>query len=114
MSHRDAVADGYCVELKGDAARLTDGLLDNLGHFVQMNVAGDYLAETVGDGDKGFVDISVTYTAGVQQGAVWRPLKTFFYCVASHIYIFLSVNCRPTGSGKLHHFNSKAGVNEEK
>jgi hypothetical protein len=66
MAHRDAVTDGYCVELEGDTARFADGLFDNLCHFVEMNVAWDYLAETVGDGDERFVDVGVAYATGVQ------------------------------------------------
>jgi hypothetical protein len=65
MAHRDSVADGYCVELKGHAARFSHGLLDNLRHLVEVDMAGDYLAKAVGDGNEWFVDISVADTAGV-------------------------------------------------
>jgi hypothetical protein len=87
VSHRNAVADGYGVELKWDATRLSDGLLDNLGHFVEVDVARDYFAETVGDTDEGLVDVSVADAYGVQQRPVRCPLKAPFYCVASHIYL---------------------------
>jgi hypothetical protein len=90
MAHRDSVADGYRVELKRHAARFSYGLLDNLRHLVEVNMAGDYLAKAVGDGDKWFVDVSVADAAGVKEPAVRRSLKTALYCVASH-FIFLSV-----------------------
>jgi hypothetical protein len=89
MAHRDTVADGYGIELEGHAACLTDGLLDNFCHLVEMDVAGNYLAETIDDADKGFVDVGVTYAAGVKQPPVRRPLKTRFYCITSH-FVFLS------------------------
>jgi hypothetical protein len=89
MAHRDSVADGYRVELKGHAARLTHGLFDNLGHLVEMDMAGNYLAKAVGDGNEWFVDVSIADTAGVKQPAVRRSLKTALYCVASHLFSFL-------------------------
>jgi hypothetical protein len=89
MAHRDSVADGYCVELKGHAARFSHGLFDNLRHLVEMDMAGDYLAKAVCDGDKWLVDVSVGYTAGVKQPAVRRSLKAALYCVASHLSSFL-------------------------
>jgi hypothetical protein len=95
MAHRDSVADGYRVELKRHAARFSHGLLDNLRHLVEMNMAGNYLAKTVGDGNEWFVDVSVGYTAGVQQPAVRRSLKTALYCVASHLFSFLQ-SCAQT------------------
>ena len=85
MPHSDTVADGYRVELKGHAACFTNGLLDNLGNLVEMDVARHYLAETVGYADKGFADVSVAYAHGVQQRAVRGTLKAAFYCIASHV-----------------------------
>jgi hypothetical protein len=79
VSHRDTVADGYGIELEWDAARIANRLFDNLGHPVEMDVAGDDFAETVGNGDKWLVNIGVSDTAGVQQGAMRRMLKTAFY-----------------------------------
>jgi len=84
MAHRDSVADGYCVELKRHAARFSYGLLDNLRHLVEVDMAGNYLAKAVGYGDKWLVDISIGYAAGVKQPAVRRSLKTALYFVASH------------------------------
>jgi hypothetical protein len=89
MAHRDSVADGYSIELERHAARLSYGLFDNLCHLVEMDMAGDYLAKAVGDGDEWLVDISIGYTAGVKQSAVRRSLKTALYCVASHLFSFL-------------------------
>jgi hypothetical protein len=66
MAHRDTVADGYRIELEGYPACLAHGLFDNLGHFVEMDVAGDDFAETIGDGDERFIDVGLTYSAGVQ------------------------------------------------
>jgi hypothetical protein len=99
MAHRYTVTYGYCVELERHAACLSNGLFDNLCHLVQMNVAGNYLAETVGDADEGFVDVSVANTAGVQQCPVRSPLETAFYCVASHICLPFFLNRRLTSSG---------------
>jgi hypothetical protein len=89
MSHRDSVADGYGIELEGHAARLAHGLLDNPGYFVEMNVAGNYLAKAVCDGYKWLFDISFGYAAGVKKPAVGRSLKTALYFVASHLSSFL-------------------------
>jgi hypothetical protein len=90
MAHRDSVADGDCVELKRHTARFSYGLFDNLRHLVEVDMAGNYLAKAVCDGDKWLVDISIGYAAGVKEPAVRRSLKTALYCVASH-FIFLSV-----------------------
>ena len=57
VAHGDAVADGDGVELEGHAAGVADGLFDHLGHLVQVHMAGHDLAEAVGDGDKGLVDV---------------------------------------------------------
>jgi hypothetical protein len=95
MSHRYPVADGYRVELKRHAARFSYGLFDDLRHLVEMDMAGDYLAKTVGDGNEWFVDIGVADTAGVKQPAVRRSLKTALYCVASHLFSFLQ-SCAQT------------------
>jgi hypothetical protein len=89
MSHRDSVAYCYCIELEGHAARLAHGLLDNPGYLVEMNVAGNYLAKAICDGDKGLVDIGFGYSAGVKKPAVGRSLKTALYFVASHLSSFL-------------------------
>jgi hypothetical protein len=89
MSHRDSVADGYGIELEGDAARLAHGLLDNPGHLVEMNVAWNYLAKAVCDGDEWLVDIGFGYAAGVKKAAMGRSLKTALYFIASHLSSFL-------------------------
>jgi hypothetical protein len=65
MAHSDSVADGYGIKLEGDAARLAHGLLDNLGHLVEMDVAGNDFAKAVCDGDEWLVDIGFGYAAGV-------------------------------------------------
>jgi len=49
-----------------------------------VHVAGDYLAETVGNADEGFVNVGVADAYGVQQRPVRRPLETFFNRIASH------------------------------
>jgi hypothetical protein len=86
MAHSDAVADCDGVEFKRDAAGLANGLLDEQGDLIKMDVARHYFAETVGDADERFVDVGVTEAAGVKQAAMRRSLKTFFYCIASHIW----------------------------
>jgi hypothetical protein len=110
MPHRNTVANGNRIELERYPARLANRLLDNLGHFVEMDVPGDYFAKTVGDGDKGLIDVGVAYSAGVQQSPVRRPLKTFLYCIACHIRlpfkrIYLKQSC---------YFNDRADGFEEK
>jgi hypothetical protein len=110
VPHRDTVADGDSIELEGDPARIANRLLDNLGNFIEMDVARDDFAETVGDGDEGLIDVGVAYSAGVKQSPVGRPLKTFLYCIACHIRlpfkrIYLKQSC---------YFNDRAGGFEEK
>jgi hypothetical protein len=84
MAHSDAVADGDGVEFKRDSTGLANGLLDDLGDLIKMDVTRHYFAETVGDADERFVDVGITEAAGVKQAAMRRSLKTFFYCVTSH------------------------------
>jgi hypothetical protein len=84
MAHSNPVTDRYGVKFKRGPARAADRGLDHLRNLVEVNVAGDYLAEAVGNTDKRLVDVGITETAGVQQSAMWRPLKTLFDCVALH------------------------------
>jgi hypothetical protein len=80
----NAITNCYGVEFKRDSAGLANGLLDEQGDLIKMDVARHYFAETVGDADERFVDVGVAEAAGVKQAAMRRSLKTFFYCVTSH------------------------------
>jgi hypothetical protein len=89
MPHRDSIADGYGIEFEGHAARLAHSLLDNLRNLVEMDVAGNYLAKAVCDGDEWLVHIGFGYAAGVKKTAVGGSLETALYFVASHLSSFL-------------------------
>jgi hypothetical protein len=82
MAHSDAVADSDGVEFKRYATGLSDGLLDNLGNFMEVDVAGDYVTVAVGNTDEGFIDVFIGQTAGTEQSPVRGTLKTFFYGIA--------------------------------
>jgi hypothetical protein len=84
MPHRNAVADRNRIEFKRDAAGLANGILDNLGDLVEVNMSGHYLAEAVGDSDKRLVDVGLSQAAGAKQAPVGRPLKAFFNRITSH------------------------------
>jgi hypothetical protein len=84
MPHRNAVADSYRIELERHAAGLTNGILDRPGDLIEMDMAWNYLAETVGDADKGLAHISRTDPAGMKQSPVWCSLKAFFNRITSH------------------------------
>jgi len=84
MAHRNPVADRYRVKFERRPACLTDSTFNNLCDFVQMNMARHYLAEAVGNADKGLVNIVVTKTAGMKQAPVRSPLEAFLDRIASH------------------------------
>ena len=69
---------------KGGPARPADGVLDHLGHLVEVNMARHNLAEAVGNADERLIDVGITQTAGAKQTAMRRPLKTLLDCVTFH------------------------------
>jgi len=70
-----------------------------------MDVAGDYLAEAVGDADERLIDIGVFKAAGAKQGAVRSPLETLFDCITFHNTV------SPIVVGKIIRKNQKLDFN---
>ena len=68
----------------GTPPAVADGLFDDLGHLVQVDMAGHDLAEAVGDADERLIDIGIAHAAGMEQSPVRRPLETLFDLVTSH------------------------------
>jgi hypothetical protein len=84
MAHGNAVADRYGVELERNTTGPADSILDNLGNFVEVYVAGDYLAETVGYSDKRPLDVAIVEAARIEQAPVWGSLKALLDGITSH------------------------------
>ncbi len=84
MAHSNAVADRYRIKFKRGPVGVANRVLDHLCNLIEMNVAGDYLSEAVGDADDGLVDVGVFKAAGVKQGTVRGPLETLFDCITFH------------------------------
>ena len=84
MAHRNAVADGYSIKLKGDSARFANCLLDHLCYLIEVNVTGHNLTEAVCNTDKRLFHIQITDTAGMKKCAVRRTLKSFLDHIAFH------------------------------
>jgi hypothetical protein len=84
MAHSNTVADRNCVELKRRSARLADGIFDSQSNLIEVDMPRHYLTETIGNTDEWFVDVGIAKTAGVEQAAMRRSLKTFFYRITSH------------------------------
>jgi hypothetical protein len=87
MAHCDAIADRYRIKFERRPACLADCLFDNLSHLIQVNVTRHYLAEAVGNTDERLVYICIAKAAGAEQPSVRRPLKSFFYRIASHLFL---------------------------
>ncbi len=84
MPHSDSVTNGNCIEFKWDTACLADGLFDNLGNLIKVDVARHNLAKTICYADKGLIYIGFLQAAGIKQTPVRGTLKTFFNGIASH------------------------------
>lgn len=93
VAHGNAVTDSDGVEFEGDAARLADGFLDQIGDFIQVNVAGDDFVEGIANANEGFVEIlGFDDAGGPEETAVWCVFGAFFNFVAIHERILSSVN----------------------
>jgi hypothetical protein len=88
MTHSNSIANRYGIKFKGSSTCIPNGLFDNAGDLVQMNMSRDYLTETVGYTDEWFVYVLMAETAGVKQASVRSPLKAFFNCITSHLLFF--------------------------
>src|SRR5207248_10845718 len=76
VSHSDTVIDANGVELKGNAARCPDGLLNEFTESLQMHMAGYHIDIGVADSNEGFVEIVFAhYTGRTQQAPVWCSFK---------------------------------------
>ena len=85
VPHGNAVADADGVELKRDAAGLTDGLLNEVRHLVQVHVAWDDFIEGIADADEGLVEVAgLDEAGGPQEATVWRAFETRFDGIAIH------------------------------
>ena len=84
MAHSDTITNRYGIKFKSSSTCIPNGLFDNPGNLVQMNVARYYLTEAIGNTDEWFVNIGIVKTAGVKQASVRSPLETFLNRIASH------------------------------
>jgi hypothetical protein len=57
VAHSYPVANRYGVEFKSGSSGTLDGLLGDPADFVQMGVARDYFAETVGNSNERLFDV---------------------------------------------------------
>src|SRR5579884_723048 len=79
MAHGNAVINADGVELKGNAARRTNGLFDQLAKRLQMDMSRHHVHIGIADGDERLVEIVFAYDPGrAQQPPVRRSLKTEF------------------------------------
>jgi len=60
MAHRNPVAYGYGIEFKSGSAGPANRLFDNLPDLVEMDMAGHYVAVTVGDAYEGLIYVLIT------------------------------------------------------
>ena len=88
MAHSDPIANGDGVKFEGGSAGVFNGIFDGPADLIEVDVAGDYFTETVGDADKRPGNILVAQTAGVQQGPVRSSLEALFDCITSHFKPF--------------------------
>jgi hypothetical protein len=84
MAHGNTIANRYCIELKGGPTRLAHSFFDDPADLVEMDVARDYLAETVGNTDERFANVGIADAAGVKQTSVGSTLKASLDCIAAH------------------------------
>jgi hypothetical protein len=78
VASANAVADRYSIKFKRCSVCLTNGLLNNLSHFIKVNVTRHYLTKAVGNTDKRLVYIGISQSTGMKQAPVRRPLETLF------------------------------------
>ena len=83
--HGDAVADADDAELEGRAAGHAHAGLDRVDDLAQVHVAGNDLAERVGDADERALHLGVAHAEGAQQRAVRGALPAALDLVASHL-----------------------------
>jgi hypothetical protein len=92
MGHSDSITDCYGIKLKSGAARLTNGLFNNLSYLIEVNVARHYFAEAVGNTDERLAYIGISQSTGMKQTPVRRPLETLFNRITSHNLVFSKNN----------------------
>ena len=78
MVHCQTVANTYCEKFKGNAARVTDTVLNATGNFVQMSVTGNIIACRANYCNKGLIHFAVDKSQRLKESLVWCAVCTAF------------------------------------